>query len=199
MTDALVMRNRSLSLIFVALLNSVVLAAQDATPPQPSPQTTQTQAQPAPCVTTPNTPNPSGNNPAIKVPNKWQQMISKKLQKIEGQTGIPVSDVATDLAEAAKAKPTPCPPQAGSPKTTQPVAISHLPAGVVTQWLCNPIVVSTDPSHTVTFVTPDALTTAEPAQTGAFEADGAKADPRAAVSCASLRRDPKNNKVFLAQ
>ena len=51
----------------------------------------------------------------------------------------------------------------------------------------------------MTFITPDALTIAEPAQAGAFEADGAKADPKATVSCASLRRDPKNNKVFLAQ
>jgi hypothetical protein len=75
----------------------------------------------------------------------------------------------------------------------------HLPAGVITTWLCDPIITSTDPSHTITFIAPDALTNAEPAQAGVFEADGAKADPKATVSCANLRRDPKNNKVFLAQ
>jgi hypothetical protein len=51
----------------------------------------------------------------------------------------------------------------------------------------------------VSFITPDALTNAEPAQASGFEADGAKADPKATVSCANLRRDPKNNKVFLVQ
>jgi hypothetical protein len=97
----------------------------------------------------------------------------------------------------SKPKPaTPCPPAA---PITQAATAMHLPAGVTTTWLCNPIVTSTDPSHTTTFITPDELTNAEPAQPSVFEADGAKADPKASVSCANLRRDPKNNKVFLAQ
>ena len=183
-------------LILAALLAPLASIAQQ----QPSLQPVQAQAQPVPCVTTATSPNPSGNSPAIKVPNKWQVMINKKLQKIEGQTGIPISDIGTDIAQAANAKPAapPCIPQAASPKTAQPVANSHLPTGVITLWLCNPIVTSTDPSHTVTFITPDELTVAEPAQPGAFEADGAKADPKATVSCANLRRDPKTNKVFQA-
>ena len=189
------MKTKSPVLILAALLAPLAGIAQQ----QPSPQPAQAEAQPVPCVTAATSPNPSGNSPAIKVPNKWQVMISKKLQKIEGQTGIPISDIGTDITQAANAKPAPCPPQAVLPKAAQPVPIAHLPSGVVTTWLCNPIVTSTDPSHTVTFITPDALTIAEPAQLGAFETDGAKADPKATVSCATLRRDPKNNKVFLAQ
>jgi hypothetical protein len=111
---------------------------------------------------------------------------------------MPTTDDAGNLVGT---KPAPCPSK-GAPSASpapQPPAVSHLPTGVITAWLCNPIVTSTDPSHTVTFITPDALTSAEPAQGGAFEADGAKADPKATVSCANLRRDPKNNKVFLAQ
>jgi hypothetical protein len=187
------MKTILMSASVAALLIAIVSQAQQSPNPQPT--------QPVPCVTSPNAPNPSGNHPVIKVPSKWQQMINQKLQKVESQTGIPLSGVGTEIAKASvsKAGAAPCPPQAGVSKTAQPVPIAHLPADVVTTWLCNPIVTSTDPSHTVTFVTPDALTIAEPAQAGAFEADGAKADAKATVSCASLRRDPKNNRVFLAQ
>jgi hypothetical protein len=190
------MKAKTLPLILAAVLAPLAIKAQQP----PSPQPTQAQAQPVPCVTTPTTPNPSGNQPAVKVPNKWRQMLDKQRQQLENKIGVPIPDVATSIEQAANSKPAPCPAQAAAPKAPQPVAIPHLPSGVITTWLCNPIVTSTDPSHTVTFITPDALTVAEPAQPGVFEADGAKADPRATtVSCANLRRDPKNNKVFLAQ
>lgn len=174
-------------LILAALLTPIGQAQQ-----QPSPQPTQLQPQASPCVTTPTNQNPSGKNPTFKMPSSWRDKFAAK-------TGITLPDVPTNTAQPVNSKPAPCPPQADSPKAAQPFPISHLPTGVITTWLCNPIVTSTDPSHTVTFITPDALTNAEPAQAGAFEADGAKADPKATVSCANLRRDPKNNKVFLAQ
>lgn len=178
------------------LLFTALLVLQHAQGQQPSPQPTQGLDQP--CVTT-STPNPSDKTSHFKLPNKLQQALNKQLGKIQAETGVDAGGTAADMQQAAKSKPAPCIPQAGSPKTTQPVPTLHLPTGVVSIWLCNPIVTSTDPSHTVSFVTPDALTNAEPAQAGAFEADGAKADPKATVSCASLRRDPKNNRVFLAQ
>jgi hypothetical protein len=189
------MKTRFISSIVASLL---ALSASTVLPSQQSTQPTQVQAQPVPCVTTPTTPNPSGNGPAIKVPSKWRAMLDKERQKIEAKTGFELPDVATDIEQASKPKPKPCLPQVSSPKTAQPIPVLHIPIGVTTTWLCNPIITSTDPSHTVTFITPDALTSAEPAQPGTFEADGAKADPKATVSCANLRRDPKNNKVFLA-
>jgi hypothetical protein len=184
--------------LVTTLLIAFVLQTAAATSDHDQPQAAQPQTKPVPCSTISAAPNPSGNNPAIKVPNKWRNALNNKLHNLESQTGIPISDVTADIAQAANSKAAPCTPQ-GSPKTAQASPILHLPAGVVTTWLCNPIVTSTDPSHTVTFVTPDELMTAEPAQAGTFEADGAKANPKATVSCANLRRDPKNNRVFLAQ
>jgi hypothetical protein len=171
--------------LFVYALLAVAIPAQQTQMPQTP------QAQPEPCVTTSTAPNPSANNPTFKIPSGWRQKFAAK-------TGITLPDGPISSPQPGTSKPVPCPPQPATPKTTQPVSF-HLPTGVITTWLCNPIVTSTDPSHTVTFVTPDELTSAEPAQAGAFEADGAKADPKATISCANLRRDPKTNRVFLAQ
>jgi len=149
--------------------------------------TSPTQPQQQPCSTASGPSKPNTKTPGVLTdPNSKAGKIFSKYSPID-----PGSIFNSKPKPAA-----PCPPPA---PTTQPSPVMHLPAGVITTWLCNPIITSTDPSHTTSFITPDALTNAEPAQPSVFEADGAKADPKATVSCANLRRDPKNNKVFLAQ
>jgi hypothetical protein len=169
------------ALLALAVLLTSSSQAQQAATPQPS----QVQQQPCSTASTP-------SKPTTKTPGALTDPNSK-VGKIFGK----YSPVDPGSIFNSKPKPAaPCPPAA---PITQAASATRLPAGVVTTWLCNPIVTSTDASHTVTFITPDELTSAEPLQANAFEADGAKADPKAAVSCANLRRDPRNNKVFLAQ
>lgn len=180
-------------------LAALLATASQAQQSPPTSQPTQTQAQTTPCPTDPSqaaTPPKSGSTLA----DRWKKKINDASAKLGTRTGVPMP--TTDDANGIMSKTqAPCPPKAGTATSSaaQPAPTAHLPTGVITTWLCNPIVTSTDPSHTTTFITPDALSNAEPAQPGVFEADGAKADPKATVSCASLRRDPKNNKVFLAQ
>ena len=186
----------SITYLGLAALLAIASQAQQS----PSPQTASVQAQVAPCAG-PSSPSAQGNNPTFKTPNRWKQVLDKQRQQLQGLTGISVPDPTKPVEQTVNAKPAPCPAKSVTPgvPAAQSAPAPHLPAGVITTWLCNPIITSTDPSHTTTFITPDALTNAEPAQPSVFEADGAKADPKATVSCASLRRDPKNNKVFLAQ
>jgi hypothetical protein len=165
---------------------------------QQTPSTSQSaaaQTPPAPASTVPCA------KPAPTQPHKpgWLEKKAKALACAQNKNLCDLPSSPTDIVGSTpEAKP--CPPAAApTPPATQPAPALHLPNGVTTTWLCNPIVTSTDPSHTTTFITPDELTNAEPAQSSAFEADGAKADPKATVSCANLRRDPKNSKVFLAQ
>ncbi|HTV53588.1 MAG TPA: hypothetical protein VMI06_01595 [Terriglobia bacterium] len=171
-----------------ALLASFSQAQQTPSTPQPTQQQTAPAAAGAiPC-----------SNSAPPKPHN-QGWLERKARALACQKNPQLCSLPNSTDDAlGTAKP--CPPTATpSTPTTQPAPALHLPTGVITTWLCNPIVTSTDPSHTTTFITPDALTNAEPAQPGVFEADGAKADAKATVSCANLRRDPKTNKVFLAQ
>jgi len=189
------MRNIILLVGLLALLRPSANAQQIPSTSQP----TQTQAQTAPCPTG----QPQGATPqksGSTLADRWKKKINDESAKLGKRTGVPMP-TTDDINSLGVAKQAPCPPKVVNPATpaAQSASVQHLPIGVITTWLCNPIIVSTDPSHTTTFITPDALTNAEPAQSGAFEADGAKADPKATVSCANLRRDPKNNKVFLAQ
>jgi hypothetical protein len=175
--------------ITLATVNAV--AQQTPSTSQPIPP----QAQPATASTAP------CNKAASGQPHKpsWIETKAKKLACAQNKNLCDLPPSPTDIIGITPdAKPCPSTTTAAIP-SAQLAPVLHLPAGVTTTWLCNPIITSTDPSHTVTFITPDALTNAEPAQAAAFEADGAKADPKATVSCANLRRDPKNNKVFLAQ
>ena len=175
------MKTQIITLAALAHMLVVPGRAQQASTTSPTPS----QQQPCSTASTP-------GKPATKTPSALTDPNSK-VGKIFGK----YSPVDPGAIFNSKPKPAaPCPPAA---PITQAAPATRLPAGVVTTWLCNPIVTSTDASHTVTFITPDELTSAEPTQANAFEADGAKADPKAAVSCANLRRDPKNNKVFLAQ
>jgi hypothetical protein len=177
-------------LALLALVGGFSQAQQNPSTAQPAPS----QAQPAPASTTPCKPTPTP-------PHKpgWLETKAKALACKQNKNLCDLPSSTTDITGTTpEAKP--CPPTT-TPATpaAQPAPVLHFPAGVITTWLCNPIVTSTDASHTTTFITPDELTNAEPAQLSVFEADGAKADPKATVSCANLRRDPKNNKVFLAQ
>jgi hypothetical protein len=142
----------------------------------PSPQS----AQAAPCGAA-----APASKPTLRVPSKFKSLVDK-YSPISGED-------LTKPASSVKSG-SPCPPPTSN---TQPAA--KLPPGGITTWLCNPVVTSTDASHTATLITPDELTVAEPLLSSMFEADGAKADLKAATSCANLRRDPKNNRVFLAQ
>jgi hypothetical protein len=182
----------------VAILAISAMAQQTPSTSQP---TSTTQVQTAPCTTGQSSnATPQNNKSGSSLADRWKKKINDESAKLATRTGVPMPTTG-DLNSAGTTKPAPCPTKASAPAapTTQPAPVLHLPNGVTTTWLCNPIVTSTDPSHTTTFITPDELTNAEPAQPSAFEADAAKADPKATVSCANLRRDPKNNKVFLAQ
>jgi hypothetical protein len=175
----------------ISLILLIVSSAVNAQQPPSSPA----QAQPAAGSTAPC----SKGTQARPHKETWPE---KRLKALACAQNKQLCDLPASPSDITGATPDakPCPPAATSPAPPAPAApVLHLPNGVITTWLCNPIVTSTDPSHTVTFITPDALTSVEPAQASAFEADGAKADPKATVSCANLRRDPKNNKVFLAQ
>ncbi len=187
---------KPLALNIAAVLLASFASQSPQSPPQPQPTPPPlAQLQPATDPTAP------CNKGAEAQPRKesWAEKKLKALACVQNKQLCDLPKSPSDITGATPAAK-PCPPTATSTTPpSQPAPISHLPTGVITTWLCNPIITSTDPSHTVTFITPDALTIAEPAQTGAFEADGAKADPKATVSCANLRRDPKNNKVFLAQ
>jgi len=185
------MRN-TLSLIAFSLLLAPFAGAQQSSS---TTQQTSAQAQPAAASTV-----PCANNAAAPQHKPgWLEQKAKALACKQNKNLCDLPSSPMDiLGTAPDAKP--CPPTSTS--TTPPAQVApvpHLPAGVITTWLCNPIVTSTDASHTTTFITPDGLTNAEPAQARTFEADGAKADAKATLSCANLRRDPKNNKVFLAQ
>jgi hypothetical protein len=178
------------------LLFAALLVLQHAQAQQPSPQ----PAQPQPCATTSTT--PSGNNPAIKVPNKWQQMINKKLQKIENQTGIPVSDVATDVAQAGNSKqPAPCPTQAVPPKNPPPTpapALKPPPDVTTTTTLhCNPMTPSTS-GHPTTLTLPDPHEFAVPKPTD-WLVDAVVPDLAAHAPCFQVKVDPKSGKSFLSQ
>ena len=178
---------RTATCLIAILLASTVEAQQTPSTPQPTP----TQAaSTAPCTkAAPSQPHKEG----------W---LEKKTRALACQKDKNLCDLPSSASDATGSTPDakPCPTTATTTTpAAQPAPPAHLPTGVITTWLCNPIITSTDPSHTTTFITPDALTNAEPAQPSMFEADGAKADAKATVSCANLRRDPKNNKVFLAQ
>jgi hypothetical protein len=183
---------------FLVLGASLASASQA----QQNPSTSQpTQAQAAPCTTGQSQAAASQNKkPGSSIADRWKRKIDAESAKLEARAGVPIPTTG-DVGNLGSAPPAPCPskPAGTATPTTSPAVAPHLPSGIITTWLCNPIVTSTDPSHTTTFITPDELTNAEPAQPSVFEADGAKADPKATVSCANLRRDPKNNKVFLVQ
>jgi hypothetical protein len=168
--------------LYLAVISPALFGnAQQAVTSQPA----QTQQQP--CVAA-----NGGSKPNLKAPKALTDP-KNKIGKLFNQYNI----FDTPIPPSAP-KTIPCPPASVTPNT-QIAPVLHIPSGVVTTWLCNPIVTSSDASHTTTFVTPDSLSNAEPSQVNAFEADGAKADLKAAASCANLRRDPKTNKVFLAQ
>jgi len=184
-------KGMALSLLAAMLASPASHAQQTPSTSQPTPS----QVQPATASTAP------CNKAAAGQPHKpsWIEKKAKALACAQNKNLCDLPSSPTDIVGTApEAKP--CPPTATqTTPAAQPAPVLHLPNGVTTTWLCNPIVTSTDASHTTTFITPDELTNAEPAQPSAFEADAAKADPKATVSCANLRRDPKNNKVFLAQ
>ena len=180
---------RNLVFALTATLGLVAsIQAQQSPSPQPQPMQT------APCTGSAAAKTAS-TQPQVNLSDNTKQYLTQKQKFLQKFSPIALPD-QTKLPQPAKPAPTPCPP----PQPSQQLApVIHLPIGVISTWLCNPIITSTDASHTTTFITPDALTSAEPTQASAFEADGAKADAKATVSCANLRRDPRNNKVFLAQ
>jgi hypothetical protein len=181
-------------LIVAAFLADTAGRAQQS----PSSPTTTPQAQTAPCPA--QTTNPQPNKQSSPFADKWKKKINDLGNKAAAKSGLPVP-TTDDLQQLMKSSGTPCLPKAGATPAAnaQVTPAMRLPTGVMTTFLCNPIIISTDPSHTTTFITPDALTIAEPAQESVFEADGAKADLKATVSCANLRKDPRTSKVFLAQ
>jgi hypothetical protein len=181
------------------ILLAAVVFPFTAHPQSPSPQPT--QAQPIPCVTT-STPNPSGNNIHVKVPNKWQQALSKRLGKIEEQTGIDVAGVATDMQQVAKAKPAPCLPQ-GAPSKNPPPALPpalKLPPDTTVTLHCNPMTPSAKDvnGHPTTLTLPDPHDYAPPKPTD-FEFDSVVPDLAAKTPCYLVKVDPKSNKSFVTQ
>jgi len=181
------------------LILAVLLVLQHAQGQQPSPQPAQAQLQP--CATTP-TPSLSGNSPAIKVPNKWRQMLDRQRQQIEAKTGIPMPDVATGIEQAANAKPTPCPPQAVLPKTSQPAQapVLKLPPDTTITLHCNPMTPSAKEANgrPTTLTLPDPHDFAVPKPTD-FLVDSVVPDLAAKTPCYLVRVDPKTNKSFIAQ
>jgi len=189
------MKTTASLLTFAALLTVTGHAQQ---PPQP--QTPQGQVQSEPCVTTSGTPNPSGKTATIKVPGgKWREILDRKLHKIEDQTGVSMSDVATDIAQAATAKPAPCPPQAAAQKVAQAIVapVLKLPVDVTAVLHCNPMSPSASGRPT-TLTLPDPHEFAPPKPTD-FLVDSVIPDLAAKTPCYLVKVDPKTNKSFLAQ
>jgi hypothetical protein len=163
-------------LSFVATLLTIS-ASQAQQSPSPAPQPTQTQSQPCGVA-------PSASKTTIKVPPAWKS----KFDKYNPLAG---SDLPNGTS-SGKAAP-PCPPAA---PPAQPVPVLHLPPGVGTIWFCNPVVMGAD--HTTSYVMPTDITEASPIQANTFEADSAKADPKATTSCSALHKDPRTSKFWLA-
>jgi hypothetical protein len=191
---------RALLILAASLAVPASQAQQSPNPPPPQPP--QAQAQPAPCVNTPSNPNPSGNNPAIKVPGKWQQIINKQRQKLEATTGIAVPDPSTSIDQAANSKPAPCPSQAGSSKTALPTPAPalKLPPDITATLHCNPMTPSSkDASGRPTTLTlPDPHDFALPKATD-FEVDNVVPDLAAKTPCYLVKVDPRTSKSFVAQ
>jgi len=179
------------TLSIAPLLIACALQAQQSPNPQP--------AQPLPCVTTSTALNPSGNNPTIKVPNKLRQVLNKKLQKVEDQTGIPISEVGTEIAQASASKPTPCPPLAVPPKTSQTVVapVLKLPPDITATLHCNPMTPSAN-SRPTTLTLPDPHEFATPKPTD-FLVDNVVPDLAAHAPCFQVKVDPKTGRSFLSQ
>ena len=161
------------ALAVAAVMIPSIIRAQQAATSQP----TQTQSQP--CVVA-----PSASKPSIKVPSAWKATFDK-------YSPVASSDLSKGTSSGKAA--TPCPP-AASP--TPPVPVFHAPANVVTIWLCNPVVTAAD--RTTSYVMPTDITEASPIQANTFEADSAKADPKATTSCSALHKDPRTSKFWLA-
>ena len=181
----------------VAALHTSLFALQ-----QPSPQPMQTQEQAVPCVITPTSPNPSGPNTAVKVPNKLQQILNKQRQAIAAKTGITLPDVPNNIALPANSKPIPCPPQAGSPKNSQPTPspMLKLPADTTVTLHCNPMSPSPKDSagHQATLILPNPADFATP-KPGDFLVDSVVPDLAAKTGCWQVKVDPLTKKSFIAQ
>ncbi len=185
------------TLLFLVVLRGVSLYGQQAVTPQP------TQAQVQPCVPTSTTPNPSGPKVTIKVPSKWRQTLDKQIRKMEVQSGVPISEVTADVAQAATSKPAPCIPQTVAAKAV-PVAQApvKLPPDITTTTTlhCNPI----DPSskdasgHPTTLTLPDphALGTPKPSE---MEVDAVVPDLKATTGCWKVRVNPATGRSFATQ
>jgi hypothetical protein len=174
---------------------------QHAQGQQPSPQPTQGQAQTAPCVTTPTSPNPSGSNTHVKIPNALQRALNKQLQKVQGTTGVDVGGVVQDLQQDTKSKPAPCPTQAVPPKNPLPTpapALKPPPDITTTTTLhCNPMTPSTS-GHPTTLTLPDPHEFAVPKPTD-WLVDAVVPDLAAHAPCFQVKVDPKTGRSFLSQ
>jgi hypothetical protein len=157
------------------LLSALIVKAQTVSTSQPP---AQTQSQPCGVA-------PAASKPTVKVPSVWKGTFDK-------YNPLAGSDPTKGISSGKPA--TPCPPSA---TPAPPAPVFRIPAGVVTTWLCNPVVTASD--HSTSYVMPSDITEASPIHANTFEADSAKADPKATTSCSSLHKDPKTAKFWLAQ
>lgn len=189
-------------LIKNSLLILAALIAPLAIGQQPSPQPTQAQGQPVPCVTTPTNPNPSGYNPAVKVPSKWQQVLDKQRQQLAAKTGIAIPDPSTAIAQPATPKSNSCPPQAASPKPPPPTQapILRLPPDTTLTLRCNPLTPSPKDgsAHPTTLTLPDPHDFAVP-KANDTEFDAVVPDLSAKTQCYRIKIDPATGKSFIAE
>jgi hypothetical protein len=160
-----------------------------------TPQSTPTQQQPCTAAPSGSQSQTSGD---IKIPPAYQKPVSGILKIIHDHTNINLgkpdgSSISNPKPGSAK---TPC---LGPVPNTQIAPVLKIPVGVFTVWHCNPLVTSTDPSHTQSLFSIKDIPGAEPTQPGVFEADEPMEDLKSPISCGNLRRDLKNNKIFLAQ
>lgn len=185
-----------------ALLLAVttLLAAQGIGQQSPNPQPS-VQAQSAPCTAT-STPNPSGNSGTFKVPGKVHQILNKQLQKVQASTGISLADPSSDVEQTVNSKPTPCPPQAASPKNPPPTPAPtpRLPPDTTVTLHCNPMPPSTSGAsgRPTTLVLPDSHDFAIP-KANEFEVDNVVPDLAAKTPCYLVKVDPKSSKSFVSQ
>jgi len=180
-------------LILAAVISLGAGQAQQSPSPSTPPQTA--QAQTAPCTTGPSqAAAPQNNKSGSSFAGRLKKKINDEAAKIGTRTGVPMP-TTDDISSAAPAKPVPCSPKPPAPASPAPVF--HAPTGVVTTWLCNPVVTASD--HSTSYVMQSDITEASPIQANTFEADSAKADPKATTSCSSLHKDPKTLKFWLAQ
>jgi hypothetical protein len=180
------MKTSVLLLIFVALGVAEALEGQQAATPQP----TQAQEQPAPCVTTPTNPKSSGNNPTFKIPSGWRQKIAAK-------TGITLPDVPTGAAQSANPKPVPCPPPVTAPKTPQPFP-AKLPPDMTLTLHCTPLPPKDANGHQSTLILPNPNDFASPKPSDIL-ADSVQPDLSAKTGCWQVKVDPVTKKSFIAQ